>query len=106
MELADNCSHFLVVILLPPYQVTHILYVQSDQFLHCIPFVLTITLGLRKFTKFNPSTCMSLQKSGEQPESMTSKDAAMFPIIASCTLLGLYIFFKVSVRVLFCTKKS
>ena len=52
------------------------------------------------------STCMSLQKSGEQPESMTSKDAAMFPIIASCTLLGLYIFFKVSVRVLFCTKKS
>lgn len=44
------------------------------------------------------STCMSLQKSGEQPESMTSKDAAMFPIIASCTLLGLYIFFKVSVH--------
>ena len=42
---------------------------------------------------------MSLQKSGEQPESMTSKDAAMFPIIASCTLLGLYIFFKVSVHV-------
>ncbi|XP_020620625.1 minor histocompatibility antigen H13-like [Orbicella faveolata] len=34
------------------------------------------------------------KKSGEQPESMTSKDAAMFPIIASCTLLGLYIFFK------------
>ena len=47
-------------------------------------------------------TFMSLQKSGEQPESMTSKDAAMFPIIASCTLLGLYIFFKVSV----CTKQS
>ena len=42
---------------------------------------------------------MSLQKSGEQPESMTSKDAAMFPIIASCTLLGLYIFFKVSLHV-------
>ncbi|XP_078361645.1 signal peptide peptidase-like isoform X2 [Oculina patagonica] len=34
------------------------------------------------------------KKNGEQPESMTSKDAAMFPIIASCTLLGLYIFFK------------
>jgi len=31
---------------------------------------------------------------------MTSKDAAMFPIIASCTLLGLYIFFKVSLCVL------
>lgn len=50
---------------------------------------------------------MSLQKSGEQPESMTSKDAAMFPIIASCTLLGLYIFFKVSVQCMcICTKKS
>ena len=49
------------------------------------------------------STCISLQKSGEQPESMTSKDAAMFPIIASCTLLGLYIFFKVSLCVLTCT---
>ena len=36
-----------------------------------------------------------LQKSGEKPERMSSKDAAMFPIIASCTLLGLYIFFKV-----------
>nr|XP_058964924.1 minor histocompatibility antigen H13-like isoform X2 [Pocillopora verrucosa] len=35
------------------------------------------------------------KKSGEKPESMTSKDAAMFPIIASCTLLGLYIFFKI-----------
>ena len=40
--------------------------------------------------------CALSQKNGEKPESMTSKDAAMFPIIASCTLLGLYIFFKVS----------
>ncbi|XP_031549797.1 minor histocompatibility antigen H13-like isoform X2 [Actinia tenebrosa] len=35
------------------------------------------------------------KESGEKPESMTPKDAAMFPIIASCTLLGLYIFFKI-----------
>jgi len=32
---------------------------------------------------------------GEQVESMTSKDAAMFPLIASCALFGLYIFFKI-----------
>lgn len=36
-----------------------------------------------------------LQESGEQPERMTHKDAAMFPIIASGALFGLYIFFKV-----------
>ncbi|KAK2168949.1 hypothetical protein LSH36_13g20028 [Paralvinella palmiformis] len=33
--------------------------------------------------------------SGEKQETMTSKDAAMFPIIASVTLFGLYIFFKI-----------
>ena len=27
---------------------------------------------------------------------MSNKDAAMFPIIASCTLFGIYIFFQVS----------
>ena len=32
---------------------------------------------------------------GEKPETMTQKDAAMFPIIASCALFGLYIFFQV-----------
>jgi minor histocompatibility antigen H13 len=28
---------------------------------------------------------------------MTGKDAAMFPIIASCTLFGIYIIFQVSI---------
>ena len=37
----------------------------------------------------------SFQESGEKIESMSKKDAAMFPIIASCTLFGLYVFFKV-----------
>ncbi|CAL1605307.1 unnamed protein product [Knipowitschia caucasica] len=32
---------------------------------------------------------------GEMPETITSRDAARFPIIASCTLFGLYLFFKV-----------
>uniref|UniRef100_A0A1B6M8U8 Minor histocompatibility antigen H13 n=1 Tax=Graphocephala atropunctata TaxID=36148 RepID=A0A1B6M8U8_9HEMI len=33
-------------------------------------------------------------ESGEQPETMSHKDAAMFPLIASAALFGLYIFFK------------
>lgn len=37
------------------------------------------------------------QETGEQPETMTSKDAMMFPLIASCALFGLYVFFKASV---------
>jgi minor histocompatibility antigen H13 len=35
------------------------------------------------------------EKTGEQPETMTQKDAMMFPIIASCALFSLYIFFQV-----------
>lgn len=34
------------------------------------------------------------KESGEKPDTMTSRDAAMFPLIASGALLGLYIFFK------------
>ena len=36
------------------------------------------------------------EKTGEKPERMTQKDAAMFPIIASCALFGIYVVFKVS----------
>ena len=35
------------------------------------------------------------KKTGEAPETMTRRDAAMFPIIASCALFGLYVFFQV-----------
>jgi len=35
------------------------------------------------------------EKTGERPETMTQKDAMMFPIIASCALFGLYIFFHI-----------
>lgn len=38
------------------------------------------------------------QDSGEKPETMSSKDAAMFPIIASCTLFGIYLVFQVRVK--------
>jgi hypothetical protein len=37
----------------------------------------------------------TFQESGEPTETMSSKDAAMFPLIASATLFGLYIFFQV-----------
>ncbi|XP_008401125.1 minor histocompatibility antigen H13 isoform X1 [Poecilia reticulata] len=35
------------------------------------------------------------RNSADAPETITSRDAARFPIIASCTLFGLYLFFKV-----------
>ncbi|XP_056279718.1 minor histocompatibility antigen H13 isoform X1 [Pseudoliparis swirei] len=35
------------------------------------------------------------RNASEMPETITSRDAARFPIIASCTLFGLYLFFKV-----------
>ncbi|XP_069687121.1 minor histocompatibility antigen H13 [Periplaneta americana] len=35
------------------------------------------------------------KESGEKPETMSHKDAAMFPIIASAALFGLYIFFQI-----------
>merc|ERR1711997_665609 len=38
------------------------------------------------------------EKTGEKPETMTQKDAMMFPIIASCALCGLYFFSKFSPR--------
>ena len=39
--------------------------------------------------------CVQGEKTGEKPETMTQKDAMMFPIIASCALGGLYMFFKI-----------
>ncbi|XP_029994346.1 minor histocompatibility antigen H13 isoform X1 [Sphaeramia orbicularis] len=35
------------------------------------------------------------RNAADMPETITSRDAARFPIIASCTLFGLYLFFKV-----------
>lgn len=40
-------------------------------------------------------TCSKSKNSADMPETITSRDAARFPIIASCTLFGLYLFFKV-----------
>ncbi|CAL1289951.1 unnamed protein product [Larinioides sclopetarius] len=53
--------------------------------------LLPIFFGAFRSVKF-----LKKQKdSGEKPETMSNKDAAMFPVIASCALLGLYIFFKI-----------
>lgn len=38
------------------------------------------------------------EESGEKPETMTQKDAAMFPLISSAALFGLYIFFQVNLK--------
>uniref|UniRef100_A0A3B1K2M3 Histocompatibility (minor) 13 n=1 Tax=Astyanax mexicanus TaxID=7994 RepID=A0A3B1K2M3_ASTMX len=35
------------------------------------------------------------ENASDMPETITSRDAARFPIIASCTLFGLYLFFKI-----------
>ncbi|XP_070696321.1 minor histocompatibility antigen H13 isoform X1 [Pempheris klunzingeri] len=40
-------------------------------------------------------TCSKAKNASDMPETITSRDAARFPIIASCTLFGLYLFFKV-----------
>jgi len=34
--------------------------------------------------------------SGEQPDTMSRKEAAMFPFISSFTLVGLYVLYKVT----------
>ncbi|XP_074173326.1 minor histocompatibility antigen H13 isoform X3 [Rhinolophus sinicus] len=39
--------------------------------------------------------CTRGKNASDMPETITSRDAARFPIIASCTLLGLYLFFKI-----------
>lgn len=36
--------------------------------------------------------------SGEQPDTMSRREAAMFPLISSVTLIGLYILYKVIIR--------
>ncbi|XP_064888215.1 minor histocompatibility antigen H13 isoform X1 [Columba livia] len=40
-------------------------------------------------------SCAKSKNSSDMPETITSRDAARFPIVASCTLLGLYLFFKI-----------
>merc|ERR1712142_636408 len=57
--------------------------------------LLPIFVGSFRSVKHHKEQKISFQESGEKPETMSSKDAAMFPIIASCTLFGIYMIFKV-----------
>ncbi|XP_064626281.1 minor histocompatibility antigen H13-like [Lineus longissimus] len=53
--------------------------------------LIPIFFGSFRSVKFHKAQ----KESGEATETMTHKDAAMFPIIASCFLFGLYIFFQI-----------
>ncbi|KAK1156178.1 minor histocompatibility antigen H13-like isoform X2 [Acipenser oxyrinchus oxyrinchus] len=47
------------------------------------------------FGSLRSVNCAKGKNSSDMPETITSRDAARFPIIASCTLFGLYLFFKI-----------
>lgn len=54
-----------------------------------------IFLGSFKSVKHHKEMKLQHKKSGEKPDTMTHKDAAMFPIMASIALVALYVFFKI-----------
>ncbi|OWF54425.1 minor histocompatibility antigen H13-like [Mizuhopecten yessoensis] len=53
--------------------------------------ILPIIIGSFRSVRYHKAQ----KEAGEKPETMTSKDAAMFPIIASCTLFGIYLIFQI-----------
>ncbi|CAG5120009.1 unnamed protein product [Candidula unifasciata] len=53
--------------------------------------ILPIYIGCFRSVTFHKEQ----KESGEKPETMSHKDAAMFPIIASCALFGIYIVFQI-----------
>jgi len=57
--------------------------------------LLPIWFGSFKSVKHHQNQKKTSEETGEQPETTTSRDAMMFPLIASCALFGLYIFFKI-----------
>lgn len=54
-----------------------------------------IVIGAYKSVQHHRTQKEESKKSGEAVETMTSKDAMMFPVIASCALFGLYILFRI-----------
>ncbi|XP_037069209.1 minor histocompatibility antigen H13-like [Pollicipes pollicipes] len=57
--------------------------------------LLPIFFGSFRSIKHHADQKENCERTGEKPERMTRKDAAMFPIIASCALFGIYIVFKI-----------
>lgn len=58
--------------------------------------LLPIVIGAYRSVEHHLNQRQRREELGEQPETMTSKDAMMFPIIASGALFGLYLLFRVS----------
>jgi len=56
--------------------------------------LLPIFFGAFRSVKSQKEVKENSATTGEKPEIMSQKDAAMFPIIASCALFGLYLFFQ------------
>lgn len=57
----------------------------------CLMAVLPIFYGAVRSVKYHTDQ----RESGDKPETMSHKDAAMFPIIASGTLFGIYLIFQI-----------
>lgn len=58
--------------------------------------LLPIVIGSYRSVAHHRNQRQRKEELGEQPETMTSKDAMMFPLIASGALFGLYLLFMVS----------
>jgi nitrogen fixation/metabolism regulation signal transduction histidine kinase len=63
--------------------------------------VFPILVGAIRSVDYHRAAREKAKQSGEAADRLTTKDAAMFPLIASGALLGLYIFFMVSLKTQF-----
>lgn len=57
--------------------------------------LLPIFFGSMRSVKHHKERIQLQKESGEKPETMSHKDAAMFPFIASAALFALYVFFQI-----------
>ncbi len=57
--------------------------------------LIPIVIGSFRSVRSHREQSEEAKKTGEAPETMTQRDAAMFPVIASCALFGLYVFFQI-----------
>ncbi|XP_065577350.1 minor histocompatibility antigen H13-like [Artemia franciscana] len=60
--------------------------------------LLPIFLGAFRSVKHHSLQKKRLEESGEKPDTMSTKDTATFPLIASSALFGIYIFFKIFLK--------
>lgn len=58
--------------------------------------LIPIFVGSFKSIKHQVETHAKCRETGEQAETMTDKDAAIFPLVASCALFGFYILMKIN----------